>query len=152
MTAFATASGMSRQQLYRYLGGEALDPEGRVIDLAYMPQDRAEGLITAMGLTDWEAWEVLGIPDDAKTTFRTFRPFPEGHGRKVSEVIEIRLSAPMVGEIPLPAGTLVRIDPNVTDGKMQVIRLEDGRLYSVNALMLERAGGEHLGTLLSAHF
>lgn len=148
--AFAAALGMSRSRFTLYLDGGSF--KGKVYDLAEMDQEEAERLMTAMNVTDYEAWEILGIPEANRQTFRSFRPPPWGHGSPVRDVIEVLLQDPMVGEVPLPAGAIVRIDPQAQDAKFQVVRLEDGRLYSVGPLMLGRAGGEHLGGLLSAHF
>ena len=142
--AFAVAAGISRAALNNYLAGST--------DLAYISQSRAGGIITAMGITDWEAWEVLGIPDDAKETFRTFRPHPEGHGQPVDSMIELRLTQPLIGEVPLPSGTLICIDPAAKDRPIQIVRLPDGRLYSVSVTLFQEAVGEQLGGLISAHF
>lgn len=141
---FAKAAGVSRATLNNYLTGTT--------DLAYIEQKRAAGIIESMGVTDWDAWEILGIPEDARETFRTFRPHPWGHGRALAQVQEIHLVEPMLGELNLPAGALVRIDPSAADKPIQVLKLDDGRFYSVNALLLSRTSGEHLGGLVSVHF
>lgn len=153
--AAAEHIGMSRAHLYRYLAGEAVvHGETRPFDLAQLPQEEAERLLTMMGVTDWEAWEILNIPEGNRETFRSFRAPPFGHGRAVQEVVEVQLTEAMVGELPLPRGTTVRIDPARRDDPeaLQIVRLEDGRYFSVRPNMVQRAGGTHLGALMSAHF
>lgn len=148
--AFAAALGMSRSRFTLYLDGKEF--KGKVYDLAEMEQGEAEQLVTLMNVTDAEAWDILGIPKANRETFRSFRPPPWGHGSPVRDMLEMALEVPMVGEVPLPAGAVVRIDPQAADAKYQVVRLEDGRFYSVSPPMLRHTGGEHLGGLVSAHF
>lgn len=143
LLGFAKAAGISRTTLNAYLAG--------TVDIAFIDQSRAEGLITAMNVTDWEAWEIIGIPEEARSTFRTFRPAPWGHGQAVSETRTITLASPMAGEQPLPAGVVIHVDPNDHE-RIQIIELEDGRLYSVPALLAARSGGVRLGGLLRVDY
>lgn len=143
ITGLAKAAGISRNSLIEYLNG--------VVDIAYISQERAEGIITAMNVTDWEAWEIIGIPEDAQPTFRSFRPAPWGHGLAPSTLPTYELKTPMAGEQPLPANVVIHVDPNNYD-KIQVIRLEDGRFYSVTALLVDRIDGERLGGLVRVDY
>lgn len=146
VTDFAEAVGVSRSTINNYLNG--------LVDIGLLPQQKAAKLITAMGVSDWDSWDILGIPEDDRLSFRTFRPFPIGHGRPVSEIEEICLSEPLIGAVSLPAGTTITIDPSALDKAIQVIEIEDGRMYSVRTEDLRFSADmlRYVGGLLTAHF
>ncbi|GGL16679.1 hypothetical protein GCM10010844_39470 [Deinococcus radiotolerans] len=143
ISAFAEAMGIHRSTLNDYLSG--------TIDIASISPKRAAAMILAMGVYDKDAWEILGLEGEARESFKTYRPAPAGHGPSQSTDEPITLPTPLLGEQPLPAGAKIYLDPAATD-KVQVIRLEDGRYYSVTALLLQRAGGIHLGGLVRVDF
>lgn len=142
--AFAQTTGIPRSTLSKYLAGAS--------DIAAMPHEQAEKLIVGMGITDWESWEVLGIPEEHRTSFRTFRPPPLGHGQPLTEAIERQLDQPLVGDVLVPAGAILRIIKEAEMDGIQVVELEDGRLYAVSPVMLGSTTGKHLGRLISIHF
>ena len=148
VAAFAEKVGVSRATLHTYLKGKP--------DLAYIGRSKAEKLITAMGIYDVDAWEELGIPEDARADFRTFRPAPWGHGQ-VSDPLEPKTrrillkDTRLVGEETLSHATAIIVDPSATE-KIQIVELEDGRYFSVTPEMLKHAGGKHLGGLVGAEF
>lgn len=139
---FAEASGISRATLHRYLTGRK--------DIATVEQTMADRLLRAMAISDEEAWDLLGIPEEERATFRSFRPPPLGHGAVLREDTVLRLSQPLFGSVALPAGTLIRVTLEEPALEHEVVRMLDGRLFSVSTGV--KAEGERLGYLVSAHF
>lgn len=142
ITDFAEAAGIGRATLNRYLSG--------LKDVATVEQEIADQMLRAMGISDGEAWELLGIPDAHRHTFRSFRPPPLGHGALLREDLEVRLDQPLFGSVALPAGTQIRVSRDGPRMEHQVYRMTDGRLFAAtNGMTVD---GEHLGGLISAHF
>lgn len=142
ITDFAEAVGIGRATLNRYLTG--------VKDLATVEQEIADQMLRAMGISDGEAWEVLGIPEGHRHTFRSFRPPPLGHGALLREDLELRLEEPLFGSVALPGGTQIRVSRDGPEMEHQIYRMSDGRLFAAtNGMTVD---GEHLGGLISAHF
>lgn len=139
---FAEAAGVSRATLHRYLTGKK--------DIATVEQTIADRLLRAMNISDEEVWELLGIPEEHRATFRSFRPPPLGHGALVREDTVLRLSQPLFGSVALPMGTLIRVTLDGPPLEHEVVRLADGRLFSVSSGV--QAEGEKMGYLVSAHF
>lgn len=139
---FALNSGIGRATLNRYLNGTK--------DLATVEQQIADRILRAMGISDGEAWELLNIPEEARYTFRSFRPPPLGHGAVVQALTDVRLEEALFGSVALPAGTIIRISKDGPTLEHVIVRLEDGRLFATNAGA--NVNGEVLGGLASAHF
>lgn len=139
---FADAADLGKATLNRYLNGKK--------DLATVEQAIADRILRAMNISDEEAWDVLGITGEHRLTFRSFRPPPLGHGAVVREDTVVRLSQPLFGSVALPVGTLIRVTLEGPALEHEVVRMADGRLFSVSTGV--KAEGERLGYLVSAHF
>lgn len=122
MVDFVQLSGISLSTLSAYAQGH--------FDIAAMRQETAERFIPALGMTDAQAWAFFNVPDDQKKNFRTFRPPPVGSGiPRVSQ--SYMLAKPLLGVVTCPAGHVVEVDPDSTEG---IVLVElSGYLLSVEA-------------------
>lgn len=84
-------TGLSRVTLYKYFKGE--------LDIALMHQQNVTRLLTAMNMSDWDAYSYFNIPfENRGTNWRTVRPHPMGHGDEIAfELLTIELDIPMHG-------------------------------------------------------
>lgn len=146
---FLEKSGIKRSTFARYLSGES--------DLAAIDQATADRLLRAMGITDTDAWEILGIPEEHRATFRSFRPFPLGHGTdrqgERTGLIMERLTQPLFGSLALPSGVTLYLETGTNNLPHQIYRLADGRLFAVgDGGGVTTPGAVHLGGLATADF
>lgn len=146
---FLEKADMRRSTFARYISGET--------DLAAVEQPTADRLLRAMGISDTDAWELLGIPEDRRATFRSFRPYPLGHGtdrqhERIGLIME-RLTQPLFGSLALPAGVTLFLESGTNNLPHQIYRLADGRLYAVgDGGVITTPGAVHLGGLATADF
>jgi hypothetical protein len=138
---FAKESKIALSTLGMYITGD--------LDIARMRQATAERFISALNISDTEAWRFFAIPLAQQRSFRTFRPPPLGHGEDPRKLIEIRLTTPLQGEWSVPAGHLVQIDPTNTLEGIVITELEDGRLFALPA-HVAAGRGRVMGQLISA--
>lgn len=146
---FAINAGISRATLQRYLSGAT--------DIADMQQETADAFLRAMGVADEDAWDILGIPVEARNRFRSFRPFPLGHGPKAEHTPEqqltLLLEEDLFGTVALPAGTVIRIEQGENQQRHQIYRLLDGRLFAAfRESPVAAPGATLLGGLCGAEF
>ncbi|MCY1703572.1 helix-turn-helix domain-containing protein [Deinococcus sp. SL84] len=146
-TQFQQRVGIGRTTLNRYLNGET--------DLAVIKSETADKLLRVMGIRDTDAWEILGIPSENRSTFRSTRPWPLGHGpssQVMADTNLITLEHSLFGSLALPAGSQLEVTRGTNTCRHQIYRLENGMLYAVDPNTPVPPNGEHLGGLLAAHF
>lgn len=137
---FARTAKIANTTIGMYISGE--------MDLARMRQATAERFITAMNLTDQEAWSYFNIPEANRANFRTFRPPPYGHGEDPRKLMDMQLPSPLHGELSVPAGYIIQFDPTKTMDGIVITQLEDGRFFALQAAVA--AGrGKVLGQLVN---
>ncbi|MFC3833449.1 helix-turn-helix domain-containing protein [Deinococcus rufus] len=146
---FAINAGISRAGMSRYLSGKT--------DIAEIQQDTADRLLRAMGVSDEDAWALLGIPTTARSTFRSFRPYPLGHGSMPAATehgaLSVRLDAPLFGSVSLPVGAILRIELHNPRYEHQIYRLRDDRLFAVvSGTPMDASGAVLLGGLAGVDF
>ena len=122
---FARACKISPATLTLYLSGG--------LDLANARQTTVEKLLAPTKISDTEAWEMFNIPLSKRTTFRTFREPPLGHGEDVRKLVELRLAGGLAGDITAPAGYSVQYDPAKKSSGIVVTQMADGALYALRA-------------------
>lgn len=137
---FARAAQIANNTIGMYISGE--------LDLARMRQATAERFITAMNLTDLEAWDFFKIPESNQQSFRTFRPPPYGHGEDPRRLMDMQLTQPLQGELHVPAGCIVQYDPTKTMDGIVITEMEDGKLMALSA-KVAAGHGRILGQLVS---
>lgn len=139
---FAEVIGRDRTYLNRIFRGE--------VDLAEMNQTDAGLIITATGLTDRDAREMLGIPEDKAMNWRTFRPPPLGEGAPIDtpQLLELKQHS-LAGEVSLPIGSTLHIVPRVIDDRLQVMEMNN-LIMVVSREMHDHMVGRHLGSLIGA--
>jgi transcriptional regulator with XRE-family HTH domain len=142
MMEFATKSGISYSALTKYAKGST--------DLATIQQRTAERLITAMELSDTEAWEYFNIPEDRRAQFRTFRPPPLGHGEAPRSILSLTLPAPLTGTLSAPAGYIVQYNPARRLNGLMLAEAPDGQYFALDAGLV-RGNSRILGEIVSVH-
>lgn len=127
---FAINANISRSQIHNYINGTT--------DLAMMESGTADVFLRAMGIADMDAWRILGIPPERQRVFRSFRPYPLGHGPHIDhaddDLLSMTLDQPLYGTLNLAAGIRCQLNTS-PEGKLlpyQIYRLADGRYYSAN--------------------
>lgn len=144
---FADRSDLGRATIHRYIKGSK--------DLADIAAEHADKLLCAMGISDEEAWEILGIPPEKRRTFRSMRPWPLGSGASDIEAktdLQLQLKEPLFGSLALPPGAILWIKRGDASLPHQVYELADGRLFSVEKTSGVQPAGTLLGGLSSVHF
>ncbi|GAQ23975.1 hypothetical protein DEIGR_400108 [Deinococcus grandis] len=139
LTDFARDSAIARSTLSAYISGE--------LDLAAMRQNTAQRLLSTMGLSDTEAWEYFNIPEEHRSTFRTFRA-DLGHGTELKNVLEWELKVPLQGATTAGTGHSIRVNPNKKLSGLVVMETEDGELFALPA-DLAKGRGRILGQLMA---
>lgn len=138
---FARESKIAMSTLGMYITGE--------LDIARMRQGTAERFISALDISDTEAWKFFAIPTAQQRSFRTFRPPPMGHGEDPRKLLEIKLTDTLHGEWTVPAGHIVQIDPASTMQGTVIAQMDDGKLWALPA-HLAAGRGKIMGQLISA--
>lgn len=135
---FARDTGITAAAVWKYVNGE--------LDIANMQQKTVEKFLTGLNVTDTWAWGYFEIPASVRRTWRTFRRPPMGHGDDLRNLIDIVLETPLQGELTVPAGYVITIDPDNTLLGLMVTRLSD-RYFATPADLLS-GNGQVLGQLV----
>lgn len=148
-TGFAQRMGISRTMLIKYLNGTS--------DIAGMTTEVSDKLLRAMGISDQAACELLNIPPENRSVWRSLRPWPLGPGDGEQKAIPestVLLDMPLFGSVSVPAGSLLCITPPGPGDalKHQIYQLPDGRYYAVETGSGLSSTGQHLGGLASVQF
>ncbi|ULH17412.1 hypothetical protein MF271_19010 (plasmid) [Deinococcus sp. KNUC1210] len=144
ITAMSKRANVTRSGLYQYFSGE--------VDLASVQQEAAQGILLALGLKDEDAWEVFNLPEEARPKWTTQRHAPVGHGEDLRDLVTLELHESLVGEMALPAGTVIQVDRNSHSHGILLIRLADGQLMAVRPSLAQSGNVEILGQLTGADF
>ncbi len=143
---FAEEAGLNRGTMSAMLNGQN-DPETA-------RAKTAQRIALALGMTDQDIAEALGLSQEARIRWRTNRPAPVGSGTAVgpSNLEPYRLHRPMMGEVVLPVETVITVDTAITDFGVQVVKLGSGELFSMKAGAGAWAAGQVIGRLMYADF
>lgn len=131
------ATKLSRLTLQRYINGD--------VDIAMIPQESVEKLLTGMAMSDTEGWRMFNIPRERQLQWRTFRNPPMGHGRRKQKTETLELDFDLKGVVSAPEGWLLTLIPGGVEG-VQLYRKGNEFFTSPVAL----AGDwQHIGTVIS---
>lgn len=135
---FARDSGITPAAVWKYINGE--------LDITRMQQKTVEKFLGALNVPDTWAWAYFSIPKSMRRTWRTFRRPPLGHGDDERELVDIVLNEPLQGEMTVPSGYVITIDPGNTLLGLIVTQLSDR--YFVTPADLLQGQGKVLGQLV----
>lgn len=143
---FAKEAGLSRQTLSAILKGTN--------DANSAELKTARAILLALGLKDSEVHDLLNLSAEARLNWTTLRPPPYGSGTApdYQQEQDVRLSAPMMGEVVLPAGAVITVDAGQLELGVQVVRLASGELFAMKAGLAAQNAGTVIGRLLRADF
>lgn len=139
-TAFATISGVPRPTVSKYCNGQQ--------DLLNAPQFQIERILTHLGMSDTEAWQVFNIPPEQREdNWRTFRLPPMGHGKPPNRERHYNLKKPLQGGLPI-GGLTVIVDEDSKEG-VQLVK-HANEFFAVTAS--SSPVGELLGRIVRIEF
>ncbi|RJF74978.1 hypothetical protein D3875_02990 [Deinococcus cavernae] len=146
LTVFQQEAQLPRSTLNALLDGTN--------DVIKAEKRTAQAIQLALGMYDDDVIEALGLPPEVQRNWYTARPAPFGHGDYVLDEHRhlIRLDRPLMGDVVLPAETLVTIDTTTRDYGIQLVKLVSGEFFAMKSGPAASAAGRVIGRLLSADF
>jgi len=135
---FARDTGITLAAVWKYVNGQ--------LDIAKMRNKTLERFLDGLKVSDTWAWSYFDIPADARKGWRTFRRPPFGHGEDERNLVDIVLANPLQGELTVPSGYVITIDPSTDNVGLIVTQMSDR--YFVTPADLLQGQGKILGQLV----